>query len=178
MNKKYLWTWSVWIGLMTFTYVTIYALLPAFATNVLWMTFVALPIFFGGGALVKEIPHYFCSAVAGVLWGWLMLQTAGYLTQAGFNAALSLGFAVGFGTFLAIGIHMIPLGNTLFGKVTIVFGSAAMCFATGGQNLITVIGTLLGGIILGSIFTVGGDLLQKYIFNKETEASDSAEVKA
>ena len=44
-----------------------------FDKNIIWMAFVALPIYFGSGAKLKEFPHFFSSILAGIVWGLIML---------------------------------------------------------------------------------------------------------
>ena len=56
--------WSIWIGLWTGIYVLLYLLSPLAKHGIIWCTFIALPIFFNGGALRKDyIPQMICSCV-------------------------------------------------------------------------------------------------------------------
>ena len=162
--NKYLWTWTLWIALAAAIITTLYLFTGLSVYNLSWMAFVSVPIYFGGGAKVEEFPHYFCSAAIGVVWGWLILKGAVILITAGLIVPIAMGIAVLIGAFLAVGIHMIPLGNTWFGKVPMVFGGSACAFATGGQHLIPVIITLAAGLVLGVLITLGGNFLQKHVF--------------
>jgi hypothetical protein len=172
---KYLWTWSLWIGIVAGLFTLIYFLAGFTVYNVVWMVFVSLPIYFGGGAKVREFPHYIVSAVSGVIWGMLMLWGAGFLIKYGMNTSWSFGIAVATGTFLALGIHMVLLGNTWFGKVPIIFAGAAMAFS---QNLIVhqgqiipVIGTLAWGILAVIFCAHGGYILRELMVAEESKTS-------
>jgi hypothetical protein len=171
---KYLWTWSLWIGIVAGLFTLFYFLAGFTVYNVVWMMFVSLPIYFGGGAKVREFPHYIVSAAAGVIWGILMLWGAGFLMAYSLSAPWSFGISVGTGTFLALGIHMILLGDTWLGKVPIIFAGAAMAFS---QNLIVnqgliipVIGTLAWGIFAVIFCSHGGYILQE-IFVEESSTT-------
>lgn len=172
MNKRYLWIWSFWIGLVSGIYCIIYASLPIINDNIIWMAFVALPIFFGAGAKIEEFPHYFSSILAGVVWGLVMLSLIGTLSGLGLTTALSMFFVVTACTFIAVGLHMIILGNTLVGKVPMIFGGLAMTFASGGTNLTGVIITMSCGLLMGVAISEGGKVISKMKFVKaESEKS-------
>ncbi|SMC57895.1 DUF1097 domain-containing protein [Papillibacter cinnamivorans] len=167
MNKRYLWWWTVWIGLASGLFCIIYANLPIMKHNIMWMAFVALPIYFGVGAPLKKFPHFFFSMLSGVAWGMVMLFFIGKMMGAGFTAPVSMFVVVGICTTLCVGLHMILLGNTVFGVVPMIFGGLSMTFCAGGQNLIGVIGSLTGGFLLGVAISEGGRLMQKMKYFSE-----------
>ena len=161
MNMRYLWWWSLWIGLASGIFCLIYANLPIIQYNIMWMAFVALPIYFGAGAKLKEFPHFFCSILSGIAWGLVMLFLIGKFMGAGLGAPMAMFIVVGLCTFICVGLHMIVLGNTVVGKVPMIFGGLAMTFYAGGQNLPYVIASMTGGLILGAAISEGGKYLQK-----------------
>lgn len=176
MSKRYLWWWTVWIGLASGLFCIIYANLPVMQHNIMWMAFVALPIYFGAGAPLKKFPHFFCSMLSGVAWGMVMLFFIGKMVGAGFTAPVAMLVVVGICTTLCVGLHMIVLGNTVVGAVPMIFGGLAMTFYAGGQNLINVIGSLTGGLLLGIAISEGGRLLQKMKhLNSDSQESEKKE---
>lgn len=168
MSKKYLWLWTVWIGVASGIYCYIYSLLPIASYNVIWMSFVALPIFFGAGAKIEEFPHYFCSLLSGVIWGVFYLFCIGKLVSGGLDPNISMFVVVSILTIICIGFHMNITGNTVIGKIPMIFGGLAMAFSQGGQNLIAIIGTLTGGLILGMAISEGGKIINKILEKNKT----------
>ena len=65
--------WSLWIGGWTGIYVICYLFSPLAKYGCIWITFVALPIFFNGGALRKDFFPQIVSSWLGVAWGLIML---------------------------------------------------------------------------------------------------------
>lgn len=168
MNKKYMWIWTIWIGLASGLYCYLYSLLPIASYNIVWMTFVSLPIFFGAGAKVEEFPHFFCSLLSGVVWGVIYLYFIGQLSKISLSSGVTMLIVVTIITIICVGLHMNMLGNSVLGKVPMIFGSIAMVFSQGGSNLIAIIGTLTGGLILGVSITIGGNLIMK-VLNKQKD---------
>lgn len=161
MTKKGLFNWSVWIGLMGGIYCAIYASSPIFSIGVMWMTFVALPIYFNGGAKKAEYFDYVASMVAGVVWGAGMLYFIGILSNKGVPINSNMGVIVGGGTILCCAIHFCLTGNFLFNRVPMMFGAMACTFSQGGKNLPFIIITMFCGITLGLIMQEGSKLLNE-----------------
>ena len=186
MNTRYLWWWSFWIGLVSGLFCCIYALFPIIQQNIIWMSFVALPIFFGtSGAALKEFPSYVLCIICGVLWAVLMLFCMGKLALLGISGPLQMLIVVGFLTFICVGLHMVTLGNTLLNKVPMIFGGLAMTFAMSGlkglafNNLFNLFITMVGGLLMGIAISSGGKLMQKMkYFSNETPASKAEQVEA
>lgn len=175
MNKKYMWVWTIWIGLASGLYCFIYSFLPIASYNVIWMTFVSLPIFFGAGAKVEELPHFFLSLISGVIWALVYLKFIGQMTSAGFSGAVAMLVAVSIVTIICVGLHMNVIGNSVFGKVPMIFGSISMVFSQGGSNLTAIVGTLTGGLLLGASITIGGVLIMKVLNKNEKVISQIVE---
>lgn len=161
MDKKYLWTWTIWIGIASGLFAFIYSYLPVAKYNIMFMAFIALPIYFGVGAPKKLFPNFFCSALAGVVWGLFYLYLINIMVTSGFAPPVALLIVVSVCTFLCVGLHMIVLGNTWFGTVPMIFGGLASTFALGGQHPLAIFGTLVGGMILGIAISEGGAFIQK-----------------
>ena len=53
----------------------------------MWIGFISLPIYFCGGAQLKQMPRYLCCSVSGVLWGalTLLLMGAGWIANPNVN---------------------------------------------------------------------------------------------
>ena len=60
--------WSIWIGVWTGIYVLLYLLSPLGKYGIVWCTFIALPIFFNGGAARKDYIPQMISSIIGVAW--------------------------------------------------------------------------------------------------------------
>lgn len=161
MDKKYLWRWTIWIGLASGLFAFSYSYLPVAKLNIMFMAFIALPIFFGVGAPVKLFPNFFFSALSGVVWGLFYLFLITKMVVAGFSPPVALLAVVSVCTFLCVGLHMIVLGNTWFGTVPMIFGGLASTFADGGQHPVAVLGTLAGGMVLGMAISEGGKIIQR-----------------
>lgn len=176
-TKRYLWWWAFWIGLVSGVFCCLYALFPIIRENIIFASFVALPIFFGtSGAELKEFPSYILCIICGIIWGMLMLLSMGKLTELGMSAPLQMLLVVGLLTFGAVALHMIVLGATLLNKVPMIFGGIAMTFFcsmykdTSVMTLSNLAITMTGGLTMGIFISVGGKLMQKMkFFNAEPE---------
>ncbi len=152
-EKKMLLWWSFFITVFATIYAVVYTLLPI-PSPVMWCTYVSLPIFFAGGAKLKDIPSLSICAVCGFLWGifclWLLVVFAST------GAIIALTLAVFISVLLCCFVHMAFFSNTFLNKTPMVFGAFACCFASGGENGITICLTLIAGICLAGIMSVTG----------------------
>lgn len=162
MSKRMLMMWSVWMGAFTFIYCYIYVMLPIYKEGVMWMTFVALPIYLNGGAKRSEFPNYVCSMVMGILWGLLCLWCITTLAELGVNEALNMGLVCGVVTTICCLVHFIITPKIWVNIIPMMFGAISMTFSQGGKNLLFIFCTLLGGLILGCVCGMGPQLLKKY----------------
>ncbi len=159
--NKYLWSYALWIALTSCIYALLYLLSPLGSYGLMWMTFVALPIFFTAGAKPKEIPNYFCSMIAGLLWGLINLWFINLLMEYGVSAPAANAADLFIITLPCVGIHMTLLGKTWFNKVPMIFGGLSMTFSQGGQNMAVIGITLTCGILMAAVFSTGGAWLEK-----------------
>lgn len=162
MSKRFLIWWAVWIGVISGIYCAIYSLIPFPNKNLIWMTFVALPIYFNGGAKREDFPNYVASMIAGILWALVYLSGIGLLTKAGFSVTATLLLDIGIVTILACAVHFTVLGNTWFNNVPIIFGAVAVTFSQGGKDLLTIGCTMFGGILLALCCQEGAGILAKW----------------
>lgn len=159
MTKRFLWNWSVWIGLVSGIYVFLYVLSPLFEYGVMYATFTALPIFFTAGASRSEYFHYAASNVIGVGWGLIYIGCITILTGWGLSTAPAQGLAVAVCTVACCAIHFIPLGNTWLNKPAAMFGAISATFSTGGAKWGALIITLMLGVTLALVCNEGSKLL-------------------
>ncbi|MCD8370837.1 MAG: DUF1097 domain-containing protein [Clostridiales bacterium] len=156
--------WSIWIGIWTGIYVLLYLLSPLAKHGIIWVTFIALPIYFNGGALRKDyIPQMICSCV-GVIWGVIMFAGADFMTGA-FGLASSGSTALSCGVFtITCCMMMILKDNSMLNKVPAMFGGISACFSQGAatDKLIPLMITLCLGVTLGLICNEGGSLCEKW----------------
>jgi hypothetical protein len=171
MTNKFLINWAIWIGVMSGIYCGFYVLSPLNQYNIIWMTFVALPIFFNGGAKVEDYVAFLFSIVIGVVWGIVYLFFIGKLGFLG--GALATAIGVGGLCVIQCAIHFIPpLCKTPFRVIPAMFGAISMTFSwafhpggtgtalTGSPvddfiSLLPVTLTLLGGCTLALICGLG-----------------------
>jgi hypothetical protein len=174
MSNKLLIKWSVWMGVFTFVYAFIYVLLPIYKEGIMWMTFVALPIYLNGGAKFKEFPNYFCSMIMGIIWGkiylWCIAGLAAIFPEGIFFEALNMGLICGGVTIICCIIHFTVTGKTWLNIIPMMFGAISMTFSQGGdlKKIPYIFLTLGGGVILAMICGLGPGLLDK---DKETKQS-------
>jgi hypothetical protein len=144
--KTYLFKLSVVAGILCGVYVFLYQFIPI--TNLLWMTFVALPIYFGAGAKREEFPHYLVSLAVGILWGFIYLKGIGLLAGAGLSLGVTLLLVVGIVTLVMCAVHLCLTGSTWANKLPIMFGAVACMFSQNGEAAGSIFITLAGGLIL------------------------------
>lgn len=164
--KVYLVKLSAVVAVVVALYCVLYQYLPI--KNLLWMTFISLPIYFGSGAKIEEFGHYFFSMITGIIWGVIYLKGIGYLSGAGVNLAITLFLVVGVVTFILCTLHLAVIGSTWLSKVPMMFGAVAAVFSQNGQNLGSIFVTLTAGLILAVIF---GPLTNLFHRNKTESAT-------
>ncbi len=146
--------WSIWIGVWTGIYVLLYLLSPLGQYGFIWCTFIALPIYFNGGAARKDYVPQMLSSIVGVLWGVAMLAFAGRLSIWGLGTAGSNAVSCGILTITCC-FMMIIRDKLLINKVPAMFGGIAACFSQGGEHLIPLCVTLCLGVSLGLLCNEG-----------------------
>ncbi len=161
MTKRGLFNWAIWIGLMGGLYSAIYIITPLNKSGFMWMSFVALPIYFNAGAKKLEYFDYVASMVAGVGWGLVCLYFIGILANKGIPTSLNMGVVVGIATIVCCVIHFCVTNNFLFNRVPMMFGAMACTFSQNGKNLIAIILTMFCGITLALIMQEGSKLLNE-----------------
>lgn len=161
MTKKFLFNWAIWIGVASGIYCYIYAMLPLPTQSLMWMSFVALPIYFNGGAKLEEYHHYIVSAITGVGWSLIYIYFIGVFLKVGISVPLTLFAVVGGVTIACVAFHLIITGNTWFNKLAMMYGGISTTFSQNGDNLLTIIITLIGGLTLGLVCMQGTKLLDE-----------------
>lgn len=169
--KTYLFKLSVVAGALCGLYVYLYNYMPI--TNLLWMTFVALPIYFGAGAKREEFPHYVTSLLVGVIWGFIYLKLIGVVITAGVSMNLALLLVVGVVTFIMCAIHICVTGNTWANKLPIMFGAVASMFSQNGESAGSIFLTLFGGLILALLIVEVTNVFNKPQVEQTTNSSSA-----
>ncbi|MDR2503456.1 MAG: DUF1097 domain-containing protein [Deltaproteobacteria bacterium] len=149
MSVRYLVNWAIWIGVLSGFYVYLYLQTPLAPYGIIWMTFVALPIYFTGGAKPEEYLSYVLSMLVGVIWGLFYLFCIDRLIAWGMAGDLATALVVAVVCSVQCAVHFIPpLSKTPLRVVPIMFGAISMCFSQGGEKAVPVALTLLGGLTL------------------------------
>lgn len=164
--NKYFWCYAVWMAITTGIYAFIYLSTPLGELGIMWMTFVALPIFFTAGAQTNEIPNYICSMFAGIAWGIVDLWFINFLSDIGLSIPVYNALNLLIFTTLCVGLHLTVLSKTWFNKVPMVFGGLAVTFSQNAQNIVGIVITLLCGILLAATYRAGGNYLERKMIGK------------
>ncbi|MEL7567096.1 MAG: DUF1097 domain-containing protein [Dehalobacterium sp.] len=167
--KTYLFKLSVVAGVLCGLYVYLYNYIPI--TNLLWMTFIALPIFFGAGAKRQEFPHYVTSLIVGIIWGYIYLKLIGLVVSAGVSVNVALLLVVGVVTLIMCAIHLCVTGNTCANKLPIMFGAVASMFSQNGESAGSIFLTLFGGLLLALLIVEVTELFNKPQTKQESNSS-------
>jgi hypothetical protein len=162
MPNKYMINWAIWIGGISGIYTFIYTLTPLMQYGVIWMTFVALPIFFNGGAKPEDYVSFLMSIIIGLVWAYIYLWFIEIQVGVGIPGGLAMGISVGVVCAVQCALHFIPpLCKTPFRVIPAMFGAISMTFSIGGDldKIIPVGITLLGGATLALLCGLGTRLL-------------------
>jgi hypothetical protein len=126
------------------------------------MTFVAMPIYFNGGAKPEEYVTYLLSLLMGIVWGLIYLFCIGFLVGLGLAGDVATALVVGVLCAVQCAVHFIPpLGKTPVRNIPIMFGAFSMCFSQGGQNVVPITLSLIGGLTLALICGLGTRFLSQ-----------------
>jgi hypothetical protein len=162
VSKRFLFWWAVWIGVLSGIYCAIYSLIPFPNQNLIWISFVALPIYFNGGAKREEFPNYVASMIMGIIWAVVYLYGIGLLIKAGVSVPMTMMLDVGIMTIVVCAIHFTIAAKTWLNNVPIIFGALAVTFSQGGKDLLTIGCTMFGGILLALCCQEGLQVLEKW----------------
>ena len=164
MTNRFKFNWCVWIALWTGIYSGVYLLIPPLANSgVIFVTFIALPIFFISGANRKEYPNFAIGNVTGVLWGMFYILLINFLSgdAVGMDGVLATALVCLVITLVCCAFHMIVTPNTVFNKLPAMFGGIAAAFSQWGENIIPLMITLVCGTTLALIMSEGMKLLDE-----------------
>lgn len=176
MSQKYFINWSLWIGFWSGVYVYIYLLTPLAPFNIIWMTFVALPIYFNGGAKPEEFFNYFLSLIFGIAWGLFYLWSINGLIALSWEAKFATAMVVFVVTVIVCALHFLLPALMRLNVIPIMFGGISMMFSQGGTNVVPVFCTLAGGLLLGLVCGLGTKFLNpdgSWTLPKKAEAEIS-----
>lgn len=150
MSKKATALWCLALGLLDGIYCIICSHIPHIQ-NYMWIGFISLPIYFVGGAKLKEMPRYMACSVCGVLWGSLTLMALGLglFTNPDVNMLVCVTVVVAICCFVHLGILTEDKLGGLFASCPMVFGGFAAIFSQGIDEAVWVAITLCLGIALG-----------------------------
>ncbi|MCL1996436.1 MAG: DUF1097 domain-containing protein [Defluviitaleaceae bacterium] len=159
MTNRFKLNWCIFIGLATGLYAGLYLISPLAEAGVIYVTFVALPIFFLAGAKREEYPNFAISNITGVLWGMGYIFLINWMIAQGVNDVLSTALVCVVITIICCAFHMIVTPNTVFNKLPAMFGGISAAFSTWGEHMIPLMITLVFGTTLALIMTEATKLL-------------------
>ncbi len=155
--KKAFWLYSFFVSFCCAVFFFLYGL-SGFTIG--WMSFVILAVYFGMGSKVKDVPAIFLSIIAGLIWGQLNFLFIGLLGAMGLSEAVGMFISIVVMTTVTMGLHLTVLGKTPVNRVPFIFAGVALTFSQGGTNEIALVVTLIGGLLLAFVCSLGED----YIF--------------
>ncbi|HIW39918.1 MAG TPA: DUF1097 domain-containing protein [Candidatus Eubacterium pullicola] len=152
MSKKATFVWCIVLGLLDGIYCVICSHIPH-VQNYMWIGFISLPIYFCGGAVLKEMPKYFLCAVSGVGWGCLTLWLLGLglFANADANMLVIVTVVVLIACFVHLGVFTENVAKGVLSHGPMMFGGFAAIFSQGIAEWPWVILTLTMGLVLGWI---------------------------
>ncbi|WP_026393924.1 DUF1097 family protein [Acetobacterium malicum] len=162
--KKYMWTWAICMAALAAIYGLIYSFTPLNTIvpgGYLWISLGALAVYFCEGAEIKLLPNYTASTVAGLVWGFLGITAVGLMIGLGLSPTLSTCVVLFFVTLMVVGFHIILLEKSWFNKAPMVFATLAFVFSQGGQNILYIAFSVMGGFLLGIAISTTGAFLNK-----------------
>lgn len=164
LSKKAIFVWCFAIGLLDGIYCILCSYLPHIQ-NYMWLGFISLPIYFCGGAALKELPRYFCCATSGTLWGALTLLVLGMglFANSNVNMLVVVTVLVCICCFVHLGLLPEDKAGGLFCNCPMVFGGFAAIFSQGIAELPWVIITLTLGLVLGWIMGAVAGPIGKWV---------------
>lgn len=160
MTKRYALNWAIWIAIVNGLYCGLYAASPLGGNGLIWVTYVAYPIYFLSGAKRKDLASYLSCSILGVIWGLVFLWCINLIVDFNVGGAIATGLGVLIIEFLLIFIHFAFTGNTIFGVVPAIFGGVAVTFSTGGKDIVVLMATLILGVLLALLSNEGKNLLK------------------
>lgn len=144
--------WCLGLGLLDGIYCVICGAIPH-VQNYMWIGFISLPIYFCGGAKLKELPRYICCSASGVGWGLLTLAGLGLgiFSNSSVNMLIIVTVVVTICCYVHLGLLTEDKLGGLFCNCPMVFGGFAAIFSQGSAEWLGVIVTLILGLVLGYI---------------------------
>lgn len=156
MNKAF-WLYSLFVS---FSCAVFFFLYGFSGLSIGWMSFVILAVYFGMGSKVKDVPAIFLSIIVGLIWGQLNFLFIGLMNTIGLSAAAGMFIGIVVMTTITMGLHLTVLGKTLVNRVPFIFAGVALTFSQGGTNEVGLAVTLIGGLLLALVCSLG----ENYIF--------------
>ncbi|MFK0382347.1 DUF1097 domain-containing protein [Agrobacterium sp. NPDC090273] len=174
MNIRFGINVGLWIGATTGLYSFLYAMTPLGAAGLLPVTFIALPIFLNGGAKKEEFFNYCSSAIIGVVWAAIFIYGIGYVSSHGVPSAATTGIVIFVVTSVLCAFHLIVTPKGLCSSIPMMFGAIASTFLIGLDKWYFIVPTLLLGITLGYINSLGFKLVDaegRWVFLGRSKAA-------
>lgn len=164
--KKDLWVYSLWVSFCSAVFFYLYGLT---GLTIGWMSFIILAVFFGMGSKLKDVPAVFCSMIAGLVWGQLDFAFIALMNHLGLPADAGMFIGITFMTTITMGLHLTVLGKSLFNRLPFIFACVALTFSQGGKNETGLVATLLGGLLLACVCSLG----ENFIFSRFAQKTEA-----
>lgn len=161
MSAKNKVLWGIWIGLVTGIYTVLYLISPLGQYNLMWISFIALPIYFNAGAQRKDYAAYVVSDVVGVVWGLVFLWAIGAAIAANMSPVVATTIVVGAFTGICCIVHFFVPDKGLANKLPAMFGAIAATFSQNGENAVVIAITLVLGSTLALVCQEGTRFLKE-----------------
>ncbi|WP_326975467.1 DUF1097 domain-containing protein [Caproicibacter sp. BJN0012] len=172
MNKA-TWLYSLWVSVMCAIFFFLYGYT---GLSIGWMSFVVLAVYFGMGSKLKDVPACFCSIAAGLIWGQLNFLFIRFESSIGIPSAATMFIGITVMTTITMGLHLTVLGKTLFNRLPFIFAAVALTFSQNGGNELGLACTLMGGLLLAGVCSLGESFIfAHYSKPKPEDTSEDSE---
>lgn len=165
--KKALWLYSLWVSVICAVFFFFYGYT---GLTIGWMSFVVLAVFFGMGSKAKDVPAIFCSILAGLVWGQLNFAFIRLMNLIGLSQATGMFIGITVMTAVTMGFHLTVLSNTLFNRLPFIFACVALTFSQGGKNEAGLAFTLIAGVMLAFVCSLGEVYIFAHFAKQQSEA--------
>lgn len=158
MTNRWQWNNGVWVSTTACVFIFLYLISPLAQYNLVWMMFIAVPIYFTAGAKPEDFLSFLACSAMGVLWGMFILEVIAVMAGWGMSDAASCAVGSGVCTVACCLHNMVPR-KYLLCNVPMMFGSISAVFSQGGAYPGIIVATMWFGLALGLVAGCAGRFL-------------------
>ncbi len=172
--KKALCLFSFWVSLISAVFFFLYGYT---GLTIGWMSFILLAVYFGTDSKAKDVPYIFCNIIVGLIWGQLDFVFINLENSIGVPAAAGMFIGITVMTTITMVVHLSVLGNTQLNKLPFIFACVALTFSQGGRNEAGLAFTLIAGLILALVCSLGESFIFSHFTTQHEAGKEMLEIK-